>query len=428
VKLLHSKNKLKLFISSGEVSGDLYGSEIIKSLQDSYQNFNGIDELEIFAMGGQKIKATGVEIIQDSTEMGIIGIIDILKKLFFFINLEIRILKELINRRPDVAVLIDYPGFHMRLAAKIKKYLPDCKILKFVAPQVWAWNESRIHKLPDLFDRLLVILPFEEELHKKAGSHAVYIGNPSAWYMKDLKLAEDKNNLLSDLGLDPKKKIIGIFPGSRNREIDLMLPVFLESGKLLLEKKSEVQFVLVQANSIKLEKIKNILKKQKFPIDAIRIADSEYNQLVMKLSDILWLTSGTVTMEAACAGTPSILGYKELKLFWKFFEFIKKTKFIGLPNIVAQEEIFPELLQDNCIPENWAELTSLWLNNPDILKQKRNHVREKVFEQLQPKLNPFKNTANEIFMNYRVSKLSKESAEKIKEIARKNSQETKIIN
>lgn len=386
-------SKIRVFVSAGEVSGDKYASYILDSCKELIKDKELT--LEAWGMGGSYLK-NHMEIIQDSTNMGIVGIVNIIKHLPFFWQLENKLKKLLLERQPDIALLVDYPGLNLRLAKFIRKHIPHCKITYFVAPQVWAWNKKRINLLPKIIDRLLVILPFEEKLHKDAGTSARYVGNPSAYILQS-RPPIDKNSLYEKYNLDKNKKTIAIFPGSRNKEIKCMLPMFLQAAQDLIKLHDSVQFVMVQAPSIQDKIIKTYFDKHKIPKDLIKVLPSSENYNAMEISDIGWLKSGTNTLECACTKTPLILGYKGSFLNWILYLILRRINYIGLPNIIANDKICPELLQNDCISKNWVDITNQWLSKPEILKEQSNKIQKQVLEKLNSQSSsPFQEVAKEI--------------------------------
>ncbi|MDX1918435.1 MAG: lipid-A-disaccharide synthase [Candidatus Caenarcaniphilales bacterium] len=379
---------LNIFISAGEASGDLYGSLIL----DELKKHIGVNP---WGMGGQKLKASGLELVQDSSQLGVIGIVDLIKNLFFFQALERRLIEEIKRRSPQIALLIDYPGLNLRLAEAIKKQVPDCKVIGFVAPQVWAWHHSRIHKLPGLIDRLLVILPFEESLHQGAGTSTKFVGNPSAWFMSQVPMLNRKS-YLQELGLNLHQPVIGIFPGSRNREISLMLPVMLKSAQSLKARIPEVQFLLVKAETITQAQIDQQIAASKISKDLIKQVDGIQNHQVLRSVDLAWLTSGTVTLEAACAGVPLMLGYRENPILFQIFRWLSLTPYIGLPNIIAGREIAPELVQEKCTVEDWVSLSENWLSDRTLLTKQKQKIKDALIILMQNPTNPFEKSAQEI--------------------------------
>jgi lipid-A-disaccharide synthase len=407
-------------MSAGESSGDAHGAEVVHYL---HKIAPPDLRLTVWGMGGPRLREAAVDLIQDSSDLGVIGVADVLKKLPFFLNLEKRLLEEIKKRRPDVALLIDYPGLNLRLAAAIKKELPFCKVVFYVAPQVWAWNPGRLKKLPSLVDRLLVILPFEENLHKNAGTSCRFVGNPSAWSLANTP-DFDRMSFLNELGLEADKPLVGIFPGSRNREIDFMLPVFLQAAKELKALWPDVQFVLVRANTISQEKLAQHFQKAEVNPNLIRVETSEKNYHLLKSIDVAWLTSGTVTLEAACAATPLILGYKENPFFFKGYLLLRQIDKIGLPNIISGEDLCPELLQEDCTPEKWVELTKTWLTSPETLRGISETLHKKITVPLQPGADPAITVAHEILMINQLNHLKLENEIHKKEQAHQNSQKT----
>ncbi len=413
---------LNLFISAGESSGDAHGAEVVHSLKEiAAPDLN----MQMWGMGGPKLKEAQVELVQDSSSMGIIGIADVIKQLPQLWQVEKNLIAEIKARSPNVALLIDYPGMNLRLASAIKKAVPSCKVVFYVSPQVWAWNPGRLKTIPLLVDRLLTILPFEEQLHREAGTSARYVGNPSAWSLNHL-YDVDKDQVIRACGLNPNQPVIGVFPGSRNREIDFMLPIFLQAAKQLKKQKPEVQFLMVRANTITEEKFAQAFREADIDKDLIKVETSEKNHYILKSVDIAWLTSGTVTLEAACAETPLILGYKENPIFFKGYTFLRLIDKIGLPNIIANEFVSPELLQDDCNPEKWVEITKDWLETPGKLEAVRKNLHEKVVIPMQTNVNPSLNVAHEILMIHQINCTSRDNQIHMREQAHSNSKKTKM--
>ena len=280
---------------------------------------------------------------------------------------------------------------------------------------------ARINKLPKILDRLLCILPFEEELHNKAGTSTKYIGNPSMWLMSQTQDI-DKFKAYEHLGLDIDRPVVGIFPGSRSREIDFMMPVYTQAIQESHEINANIQFILVKSHSIDSQQITKYISGENIIITS---QDSSY--LVQLCADIVWAKSGTNSLESCCAGTPTIIGYKEWKIFWKVFEYIRYkeiTKYIGLPNIIAGYEICPELTQDKCTPENYIKITQSWLNNPDKLKSKKQELKDKLINKLTSSQEPFYQVAKEIIYTNQVAHSSIINKIYISERAKENSQVT----
>lgn len=394
--------KLKLFVCAGESSGDLHAAHIIECL---HKQLPSDIDLEAWGMGGKNLQAQKIELIQDSTNLGVIGIAEILKKLFFFIGLEQRLIQEIKKRKPDFALLVDYPGLNLRLAKKIKEVLPSCKVLFYVAPQVWAWNKKRLYKIPKLVDKLYPILPFEEELHRQVGTNTKFLGNPSANVLSQLNKNFNRSEYLKSVNLDPALPVISLFPGSRPRTTLLVLPEMLQAIKLLNKKFPQVQFVLVKSSTADFAQISQIINQAELTDYKLKVLDYQHNHSVLLSSTVSWMASGTVTLEGACANTPLIIGNRESWIYYLMFKhFIKinvtgfkDARIIGLPNLIAGEIICPEILQHDCCAQQWAGITEEWLSNPKELARIKKDLKEKVIDKLQPELDPAYEIAKDIW-------------------------------
>gem|GEM_PF-427266 len=396
--------ELNIFISAGESSGDLHGAEIVKLLKEN-PNLKK-QKIKIWGIGLKNLKKQGVQIIQDMSNLGIIGISGLLKNLFFFLRLEKKIIKQIKETKPDLAILIDYPGLNLRLAEKIKKSLSSCKVLFYSAPQVWAWNSKRKYKMAKIIDRLYPILPFEEEIHRQAGTKTLYLGNPSCHQAYLHSKTFKRKNFLDSIKLDSRKTIIALCPGSRKRTCDFTLPVLLEAAKSIYERYSQTQFLLIRASSIEEKQLRSYFNKAEIKSDSkfIKIIDYQNNFDALASSLIVWTVSGTVSLETACLGTPMILGNLESNFqAWFFKTFIKinvpglkNSKLIGLPNLVAGEQITPELFQEEFNITNFVEITSKWLSQPKTLEEIKEKFKEKVVKKLNPELNPAQGIVNDL--------------------------------
>lgn len=370
-----------IFISAGELSGDKYAVELIEAMRETkFKNYH------FWGMGGFGCLEAGVEILQDSTYLGSMGA-DFLKSLFFFWQLERRLLAEVLKRKPKLAIFVDYPGLNLRLAEQIKAQLPQCRTVFLVAPQVWAWNEGRKYKLRKFIDLLLCLLPFEEPLHRVTGTNAHFIGNPPAYRAKHKqKDPIERRALLQALGLDPARKTIIIAPGSRKRELDLMLPILLRSARALKALQPDWQFFLLQAPSVTPEMLVQYAGSESIEMP---IASGYEALAYMAAADLAWLTSGTVTLECACLGTPLILGYREFPFFFWVFEQIRLVPWIGLPNIVLGRQVCVELLQDDCVPENWVAGSIELLAEGSMALEHFSRDREALLKVLEAEVDPF---------------------------------------
>jgi lipid-A-disaccharide synthase len=343
----------KLFIVTGEQSGDIHASNIVKELKKL------IPDIDIAGVGGNEMKKQGVNLIHDHSDMGIVGI-DSLKKIPEHIKLGKNILKFLKNNfKPDLILLIDYGGFNIRLAKYLKKN--SYKIFYYIAPQVWATRKGRLKKIARYFDKVMLIFPFEEEIHKQAGVNAEFVGHPLVTMLPE---AVSKKIFCEKYNLNPEKPLVGIFPGSRKAEIHFMLEILLNAANLIQQELPDTQFILAQATNISDDYLNKYLQKSSLNEKINLKVLKEANYEVLSASDMLLLTSGTVTLEAAIYQTPMLLSYKSYSIAYWVYLLIRYIDKAGLPNIIMGREIVKEFIQDKATPDQIATEALRILKNP----------------------------------------------------------------
>ena len=351
----------KIFFIAGETSGDLHAAHLASELYKIIPK----DQLVVKAIGGIHLQNAGADIFFDSKSLGSMGLTEVLNKLPMYLNLERELLFQLSTFRPNVLVLVDFPGFNLRIAKKVKKLLPETKIVYYMPPQVWAWNQSRTKILAKYCDLVLCGLPFEEDFHKKRGVNAFYVGSPILYELGKF----DREKVREEFGVKKNELLIGLFPGSRKSEIHSMLPVLLKAAELLKKDFPNVRFLIAKAQTVN------------FEAGNIKILPIGNNHKLLCASDIVWLTSGTVTLEAALYETPMILGYRSNAINYFLYLLVKRINMIGLPNIIAGVQIVPELIQNQAIAENYFQITKSWLEKPEKLNEIKNllkTVKEKI--------------------------------------------------
>jgi lipid-A-disaccharide synthase len=355
-----SKN---VMIVAGEASGDMYGARVVEEAHrlDSSVRFLGI--------GGVAMRRVGVETLVDSKEMAVMGLFEIVSH-FGVIYRAFKLLKSrLLSDKPDLLILIDYPGFNLRLAAVAKR--AGVKVLYYITPQVWAWHSSRAKKIARLVDHAAVILPFEAPFFERVGLPVTFVGHP----LLEMALPSmSKDDARHEFGLDNKLRTVGLFPGSRKREIDSLLSVMLESAKLLQERFQDLQFILPLASSVDREIVDRKISAS--GVAVIVVEGKNYD--VMQTCDAIIAASGTVTMEIALFGVPMVIIYKASPLTFAIGIRLLNVAHVGICNIVADERIVPELLQDNAEPLKIAdELTRMLADNQyaEAMRQKLLRVR-----------------------------------------------------
>ncbi|OGI19831.1 MAG: lipid-A-disaccharide synthase [Candidatus Melainabacteria bacterium RIFCSPHIGHO2_02_FULL_34_12] len=367
----------KLFFVTGELSGDTHAASLLNELY----KIIAPGQLIIKAIGGSHLKEAGAEIFFDSQHLGSMGLTEVISNLVLYLKLEKELMLELSTFNPDVLILIDFPGFNLRIAKLVKKKLPHIKIVYYLPPQVWAWNEGRTKTLAKCCDLVLCGLPFEEEFHRKRGVNAYYIGSPILHELKEY----NREKIRSEFAVTKEDTLIGLFPGSRNSEIHHMLPVLLKACEMLYSVFPNYRFMIAQASTISNLDIevnnyldKNNMKRLK---EKMKLLPPGNNHKLLCASDFTWLTSGTVTLEAALYETPMILGYKGNPINYFLYLLLKRINMIGLPNIIYGEKIVPELIQNEATSENYYQITKEWLHvagKLQIIKKNLKKVKEKL--------------------------------------------------
>lgn len=330
----------QIMFIAGENSGDLHGARVITELKKLNPN------VKMFGFGGDRMEAQGMELIVNlAQKLPIIGMTQVLKNLGKIKQLLNNANDLLKSRRPDLVVLIDYPGFNLRVS-KMAKAL-NIPVVYYISPQLWAWHKSRIEIIRANVSKMLVIFPFEETMYKNAGINAEFVGHPLS---DDIEEVRPKNEIIQALDLDPSKKIIGLIPGSRNAEIVRHLPVMLKAAEII-NKSGNYQFVLPQATTIPDDILNKYLKR--FSKLNITIAKSDHKS-VRAAMDFAICKSGTSTLEFAIHQTPLVVVYIASFLTGFIAKRVLKIPHISLVNIVAQKEVAKELLQENATPEKIA--------------------------------------------------------------------------
>lgn len=327
---------LQILISAGEASGENYGAMLMAELR----RLTG-REIQFFGVGGEKMRAAGFETVVDSGRVAAVGITEVIKHVATIYREFFRTVAVARERRPDVAVLIDFPDFNLRFAGKLHEM--GVPVVYFVSPQLWAWKQRRIWRVKKFVDRMLVIFPFEQDYYRERSVNAEYVGHPLA----DLAPPQIPREVFAhEHGLDLAKQWIALLPGSRKREVLLNLPVMLEAaGKL----GAEYEYLVPVASTLSHE----WMKQQIGPARVHLVSDARAALLHARASVV---ASGTATVEAALIGNPFIVVYRVSGLSYAIGKRLVKVKNFGMVNLIAGTEIVPELIQSNFTAENVVEL------------------------------------------------------------------------
>ncbi|MDO8953454.1 MAG: lipid-A-disaccharide synthase [Gammaproteobacteria bacterium] len=343
----------RILFVAGEASGDAHASEVAKALKLQQPG------ITLVGIGGQKMREAGVEIIFDASEIAVVGIVEVIKHYPAIKRAWNKAVDQLKNHRPDLIILVDYPGFNLRLA-KLAKQM-GIKVLYYISPQIWAWHQSRITKIKQTVDHMAVIFPFEVAFYSKANIPVTYVGSPLAESVIPIGKDNAKRQIIPSLlegegqgeGASPFP-IIGLLPGSRKSEISRLMPLLLESAKALKAIYPNAQFLLPIASTLSEADFQQFLPPpiagevdmRSLSGEGIRIIKNN-SHAAIEACDVIICSSGTVTLEAAILSTPMVLIYKTAKITYELGKRLIKIKYIGLCNILADRPIVPELIQDN---------------------------------------------------------------------------------
>ena len=361
---------MKYYIIAGEASGDLHGSNLMKELRKKDAAAN------IRCWGGNKMETAGAVLVKHYRELAFMGFTEVIKNLpTIFKNLAF-CKKDILDFKPDVLILIDYPGFNMRIAKWAHQQ--KIKVVYYISPQIWAWKENRVHAIKRDVDKMLVILPFEKDFYKKFNVEVEYVGHP---------LAEVISNFNRDNPDVGKEKIIAVLPGSRKQEILIKLPIMLQVADYF----PDYKFVVAKAPGLDDSFYEEFLQPYK---NVSSVIDQTYNLLAK--STAAMVTSGTATLETALFKVPQIICYKGGKISYEIAKRLIKIKCIGLVNLIMNKEVVKELIQDELNVKNLITELKLLLEDDkktDAIKKDYNNL----FDLLQGSGNASANAAQKIY-------------------------------
>lgn len=318
----------KILLSAGEPSGDLHGAALARSLKTRWP------DAQLYGLGGDLMKAEGVKLWAHTDQLAVMGLIEVVRHLPFFLDLLQTVRERIEDSPPDLVIPIDYPGFNLRLARYAKRQ--RVPVLYYIAPQVWAWHRSRMRELANNTDRLAVVLPFEEALFKEAGANVSFVGHPLLDRRRDSKTREE---FCAELGVEPARPLLAILPGSRNQEVLSHYRLFLAAAARVQQELPDVLPVIAQAPGI----AESDLTGTTYPVT--RCTDDLLTHAQAALTK-----SGTSTLECALALTPMVIAYRVHPLTYAFAKLVVDVKHIGLVNLIAGERIAPEFLQNDATP------------------------------------------------------------------------------
>ena len=339
----------RILISAGEASGDIHAAAVAAAIKQLDPG------AEVFGMGGDALRQAGAEVLFDIKDHGVMGFVEVVRKLPDLFQLRADFAKLMDERRPDCLITVDYPGFNMKLAQLAhEKGIP---VVSYIAPSAWAWNKGRAKKVAKIVDKVACIFPFEYDVYKEAGANVEFVGHP---LVDIVQPALSRQEAEAWAGKQPGRRLILLMPGSRLMEIEKSLPTLLAAAKLIKHKMPEVDFILPRAGTIPVK-----LLEEHIALAGVEVKVTEgHNYDLFSIADLALATSGTVTLEAALCGLGSVIVYRTSPVTYFIARMVVNIPHIGLPNIVAGREVLPELLQGDFTPEKVAE-AALHLLEPE---------------------------------------------------------------
>ena len=346
--------KSKIFVLTGETSGDKLASKVISKLKKLNTN------IEYLSVGGEHLKALEVKSIYDLKDITYLGFTNVLLNIFKIKKKINETVDKIIQFNPDILFSVDSPDFTLRVAKKVKKLRPDIKIIHLVAPQVWVWREHRVKQLKSFIDHILLLFPFEKKYFDKENINSTFIGHPF------LEVQERSEIDISQITKD-KKKLFSIYPGSRLSEISVLAPILFEFIKLMNEQSDDILFAFHSTSEYS-QLIKDLIVKAGFKNCEV-FSDEKIKSHVLKQSMFALSKSGTISLEICNAKIPSVIIYKMNSINFFIVRMLVKVKFANIINIAAGDEIIPELLQSKCNPKNIFKTVDKLLSDKQALEK-----------------------------------------------------------
>jgi len=338
---------MTLYLVAGEASGDARGAELIRSLRARR------DGIEFRGFGGPRMAAlAGAGAVHDWIgRAAVLGIIDVVRNYAYFRRQFAVALEEIARQKPDAVVLIDYPGFNLRLAAALKKARTEAKVIDYISPQVWAWNMGRIPRMAQVLDLMICIFPFEKPLYEQSGLKTVFVGHPMLDSLAGNRVEGER-----------EENLLGLFPGSREREVRKIFPVMLEAASLLGQTRAGLRVEAAAASGEMRERMAEIARR--YPEVRCELTVKTSHELMQRATAGM-VASGTATLEAAYFGLPFVLLYKAAWLTFLIGRRLVKVKWLGMPNILADREVVREFLQEEARPAAIAAEVGRLLDNQE---------------------------------------------------------------
>ena len=365
---LSIKDSPTIAIIAGEVSGDILGAGLIHALKARYP------QAKFIGIGGERMIAEGFETLFDMEELSVMGLVEVLKHLPRLLNIRRSIIEQLSALKPDVFIGIDAPDFNLDVELKLKQR--GIKTIHYVSPSVWAWRQKRVYKIAAATNLVLAFLPFEKAFYDRFNVPCRFIGHTMA---DAIPLKPNREEACQLLNLDSTQRYVAMLVGSRGAEVEFLSEPFLQTAQLLHQRYPDVKFLVPLINQKRRQQFEQI--KQRVAPELNMILLDGNARAAMIAAEATLLASGTAALEAMLCKSPMVVGYRMKPFTYFLAERLVKTKYISLPNLLADEMLVPELIQDDCHPTKLAEKLSLYLSEDKSAVQTR-HVLLQRFAEL----------------------------------------------
>jgi len=341
----------KVMIVAGEASGDVHGAYLVQAMKEMMPN------VSFCGVGGHKMQQAGVKLLANVSDLAVMGLVEVLGRLKSILGI-MAVLKRILDAdRPHLLILIDYPGFNLKLAKAAKRR--GVKVLYYISPKVWAWRRGRVKTIRQTVDHMALIFPFEEDIYRKAGVPATFVGHP---LLDEIEVRKTIDEIKHEFDLEADKTTVALLPGSREGEVHRILPVMVQAAKILADRFPAIQFVLPVAHTLPSGLISGIFSHAGI---MIRLVTGRTHE-VLTASDVAVVASGTASLETALLVKPMVIVYKVSPLTYFLGKMIVRIRHAGLPNIIAGRTIVPELIQKDFTPQRVADEITLILKDRQV--------------------------------------------------------------
>ncbi len=355
----HAGQAASLLMVAAEASGDQHGGALVRALRESFP------QLKVYGVGGDHMRAAGVETLFDVQALNVVGVVEVLAKVPSGLRMAHQLLRAAARRGTQVAVLIDAPGFNLTFARFAKR--AGLSVVYYISPQIWAWGQGRVKRVARYVDKMLTLFPFEVPFYTAAGVDAEYVGHPLLDHLYHLPTPEQAARRL---GLDAQAPIIALLPGSRRQELCSLLPTMLTAFQRIQQHLPHTQGIIPVAPTLAMDEVQQFLTHYPIPLTVI----PGQSHTVLRAAHVALVASGTATLEAGLIGTPMVVVYKIHPITMWLARRVLCIPYIGLVNIVAGRPVVPELLQEALCPQTLAALALHCLEHPEVAQ----HVRQEL--------------------------------------------------